>query len=248
MDTDPQDILVLGDSHAVVFEHPLFGQCFPNVTLQPTIVYGATASGMENPNDSKTQAYPLFMRTLAENAAPKVIVTLGEVDTGFVIWHRAVKYQESIHAMMDRALRAYMKLLEEISATRDVLCLSTALPTIRDGTCWGEVANLRKEVTATQRERTALTLVFNHRIQAFCLRRRIDYLMLDPVSLGADGLVREELRNPNPGNHHYEAESYASLIIPRLAAFVARGALSSPTTAAPANAARFADLAKRDVA
>lgn len=222
----PAEVLVLADSHGAVFRHDLFRQHFPDTTLDVRLVHGATASGMENPNSSQTQAYPIFMQALSASPAAKVIVTLGEVDTGFVIWHRAEKYGESVEAMGERAISAYTRLLGEIAATREVLCLSTALPTIRDGNVWGEVANLRKTVTATQLERTELTLWFNRRVQTGCSARGIDYLALDPVSLGLDGLVRPELLNPNPCDHHYDWTRYAELIIPRLGDFLHRPALA----------------------
>jgi hypothetical protein len=40
--------------------------------------------------------------------------------------------------------------------------------------------------------------------------------MLDNESLGSDGLVRKELLNPNPNNHHYNKNRYAVLIIDKL--------------------------------
>jgi hypothetical protein len=224
--TTPVEVLVLADSHGAVFNHDLFKQHFPAVTLDVRLVHGATASGMENPNSSKTQAYPIFMQALAASRAPKVIVTLGEVDTGFVIWHRAAKYRESVDVMAERALTAYTRLLGEIAATREVLCLSTALPTIRDDNVWGEVANLRKTITATQRERTELTLWFNQRVEAWCSARGITYLALDPVSIGLDGLVRPDLLNPNPCDHHYDWTRYAELILPRLGEFLLQPALT----------------------
>ena len=226
MSAAAREILVLADSHGAVFRHDLFKTHFPDITLDVHLVHGATASGMENPNSSKTQAYPIFMAALAASRAPQAVVTLGEVDTGFVIWHRAAKYGESVEAMAERAIAAYTRLLGEIAATRELLCLSTALPTIRDGNVWGEVANLRKTVTATQHERTELTLWFNERVQDWCLAHGVDYLALDGVSLGFDGLVRPELLNPNPCDHHYHWTRYAELIVPRIGEFFHRPLLA----------------------
>jgi hypothetical protein len=177
---------------------------------------------MENPNDSKTQAYPTFMRALATTPARRVIVTLGEVDTGFVIWYRATKYRESVFAMLDRAVTAYTRFLGEVAQRFDVLCMSTALPTIRDGIAWGEVANQRKEVRASQLARTALTLEFNRRMRAWSLDHGVSYLMLDAASLGTDGLVRPELLNSNPSDHHYDPVRYAELIAGDIADFLNR--------------------------
>ena len=142
---------------------------------------------------------------------------LGEVDTGFVIWYRAQKYQESVKAMTDRAINSYAKFLLEVAARFNVLCISTPLPTIQDGNDWGDVANARREVTATQLERTSLTLEFNKKMQSFCRQQNIAYVMLDEVCLGADGLIRKEFLNRHPNDHHYDSDAYSALLIERLA-------------------------------
>jgi hypothetical protein len=210
-----QEILVLGDSHTPIFNHLSFKTAFPEYTFNVVTVIGATASGLENPN-TKTQAYPIFKEALQSSRAGKVIVMLGEVDTGFVIWYRAKKYQESVAAMAVRAVSSYSKFLQEVAALREVICISTPLPTIQDGNDWGEVANARREITTTQLERTALTLQFNRQMQSFCTQQGIRYLMLDDWSLGEDGLVRRELRNPDPKDHHYDPETYSGLLVERL--------------------------------
>jgi len=215
-------LLVLGDSHGEVFRRPLFGTRFPDHAWETVIVPGATASGLENPNDSKTQAYPTFKRALGATAARRVIVSLGEVDTGFVIWYRARKYQEPVFAMLDRAVEAYVRFLGEIAADFDVLCISTPLPTIPDGTAWGEVANLRKEVQASQLARTALTLEFNRRVRLRSAGLGVCYLSLDAACLGLDGLVKPELLNARQSDHHYEPDRYAELIADQLPPFLAR--------------------------
>lgn len=141
---------------------------------------------------------------------------LGEVDTGFVIWYRAHKYQDSVSAMTDKATNSYFHFLQEVSSLHDVVCISTPLPTIQDGNDWGEVANLRKEVTATQLERTDLTIQFNRQIQSLCLQHGISYIMLDNTSLGKNGLVINTLVNNDPNDHHYDPDAYSSLLINHL--------------------------------
>lgn len=211
-----QEILVLGDSHSPVFNHPLFKNTFPDLSFNVVTVIGATASGLENPN-STTQAYPIFRDAVKNSTAKQVIVMLGEVDTGFVIWYRAQKYQESVASMMEKALNCYSNFLLELKEQFDVICISTPLPTIQDNNDWGEVANARREVKASQFERTALTLEFNLTMQKFCENNGICYLMLDNESLGENGIVKAALLNSNPQDHHYDAEVYAALLIEKLA-------------------------------
>lgn len=210
-----REILVLGDSHTPIFNHPSFKEHFPGLIFNVITVIGATASGLENPN-TKTQAYPIFKEALGKSSAGKVIVMLGEVDTGFVIWYRARKYQESVSAMAERAIASYSRFLLEVASRFEVVCISTPLPTIQDNNDWGDVANARREVTATQVERTVLTLQFNRKMQAFCAQHNLGYIMLDDLSLGDGGVIRRELLNRDPSDHHYDPDMYSSLLIERL--------------------------------
>ena len=115
--------------------------------------------------------------------------------------------------MRDRAINSYSKFLLEVSARFHVVCISTPLPTIQDNNDWGDVANARREVKATQLERTALTLEFNQKMQAFCLQQNISYIMLDNMCVSKFGMIRKELVNRNPNDHHYDPDSYSVLLI-----------------------------------
>lgn len=214
-----KEVLILGDSHTPIFNHPAFINHFPAYLFNVVTVIGATASGLENPN-TKTQAYPIFKQALKQSSADKVIIMLGEVDTGFVIWYRAHKYQESVKAMTHKATTSYLNFLLEVSAQFDVVCISTPLPTIQDDNDWGDVANLRKEVTATQIERTALTLHFNRQMQSLCQQHDINYLMLDDVCLGKNRLVINELLNKDTNDHHYNPEFYSNLLLDHLSGYL----------------------------
>ncbi len=207
-----QEILVLGDSHTPIFNHGLFKEKFPDLFFNVLTVIGATASGLENPN-SKTKAYPIFREAINESTAKQVIVMLGEVDTGFVIWYRAQKYQESVAAMMGKAIESYSRFLLELTMSFEVVCISAPLPTIQDGNDWGDVANARREVTASQVKRTALTLDFNRIMQQFCAQNDIRYIMLDALSLGDGGIVKAELLNNDCSDHHYDPEQYSRLLV-----------------------------------
>jgi hypothetical protein len=221
-----KDILVLGDSHAEVFGSASMADAFPDCTFEVIAVGGATVSGLPNPN-AVTHARQRFQAALDATHSRTVIVMLGEVDTGFVIWYRSQKYSASVEAMTQQALRNYQELMLDIAGKFMAICISTPLPTIRDNTEWGEIANLRKEITATQRQRTALTTSFNRAMQAFCIRHNISYLMLDEGSMGADALVRDSLRNSDPSNHHYDDAQYAMLIAQQLRETFTTGSLSS---------------------
>jgi hypothetical protein len=54
-------------------------------------------------------------------------------------------------------------------------------------------------------------------MQEFCQQNNIRYIMLDDASLGDDGIVASHLLNSDPNDHHYDQDSYARLLIERLA-------------------------------
>lgn len=209
-------IVVLGDSHAQVFGHDLFRINFPFIRFDVCSIGGATISGLDNPN-SKTGACERFREKLASIPdGSQIILMLGEVDTGFVIWYRAEKHGEPVEAMLQKAIDNYIAFIEEVAENHKPIVISTPLPTITDDNNWGEVANLRKEVSVSQVERTRLTLRFNEVIKSCCSERNIDYLNLDPKSLGDDGLVTPSLLNDDKLNHHYSAKMHVGLIVPKL--------------------------------
>ncbi|WP_207865498.1 SGNH/GDSL hydrolase family protein [Pseudomonas sp. 58(2021)] len=209
-------VLVLGDSHASVFSSDEMRTLLSEYSFEVISVGGATVSGLKNPN-AVTQAMPQFTAALDATHAKTVIVMLGEVDTGFVIWYRAQKHDSSVEQMLQLALDNYQKLLKDIARTHQVIALSTPLPTIQDEMEWGEVANLRKEVKASLADRTRLTIEFNNRMEEFCRRERFSYLNLDSHSIDASGRLKESLRNPDPSDHHYDPSAHALMIAPCLA-------------------------------
>lgn len=229
----PEHILVLGDSHAGVFRNWRFRVAFPRTRFNLCVVGGATASGLENPN-SKTKAGAQFEAALQNNTPTRIITLLGEVDTGFVIWYRAKKYEQSVDSMLDQALANYARLLASCQARAHTIVLSAPLPTIRDGQNWGEIANLRREVDASLRERTNLTLQFNARLAVIAAQHGCDFVGLDRECLGPDAFVAPAMLNNDPLNHHYRVPSYARLISGKLPhALVARHPRAAASTRSP---------------
>ena len=208
------DVLILGDSHAEVFYEPAFLPAFPKSCFRVVSVGGATASGLENPR-SKTDAYNIFTSALNDEKYDRIVLLLGEVDTGFVIWYRARKYRTSVSEMLQRTVKTYSEFIDKCTGYAETIVISAPLPTIDDASV-GAVAHARREIDASQRERTELTLEFNKRIETFCRSKNIIYINLDNVSLGEDSLVKKELKNSNPADHHYDKRRYAELLISNL--------------------------------
>lgn len=210
-----EEILVIGDSHASVFEYWKFITIFPRKYFNVCSVAGATISGIENPN-SKTKSLPIYMKAL-EKKCSKIIIMLGEVDTGFIIWYQAEKYQASVLAMTKMTFDRYTIFLDKVKKINEnTIVISTPLPTIEDRNDWGEVANLRREVKASQLERTKLTLLFNKLIKEYCDLYKIKFIDLDSKCLGDDGLLKEEFMNKNKFDHHYDKDNYFKLLSEQL--------------------------------
>ncbi|WP_226911360.1 SGNH/GDSL hydrolase family protein [Gallaecimonas mangrovi] len=210
-----QEVLVLGDSHASVFKKELLKKAFPGFFVSTCAVGGATISGLENPN-SKTKALDKFRKALKSARPAYIVLLLGEVDTGFVIWYRAEKYQAPVAEMLEKAVNNYQAFIAEVAALAPVICISTPMPTIRDDNDWGEIANIRNDINATQQQRTALTLAFNKQMASYCQQQGHHYLWLDNESLGPDGLVAPYLLNKDPCDHHYDDATYSGLLIKHL--------------------------------
>lgn len=96
------------------------------------IVPGATAVGLRNPN-SITDALNIF-RCVVEKSSKSsyVLIHLGEVDCGFVIWWRAKRYGESIQKQVKESLIVYQDFIRELSSIGyEKICIAGAsLPTI----------------------------------------------------------------------------------------------------------------------
>lgn len=205
-------LLLLGDSHIRYFQFAaelhLLGERL--VTVAP--VDGATAVGLRNPK-SASQALVAFREAL-QSAAPDsiVIVQLGEVDCGFVIWYRAQKYGESVEQQMRESIDAYFEFIDDARARgfERIIITGATLPTIRDGQDWGEVADARREVAVALKQRTLLTLSYNLELERGAEARGLPYCDISDELLDfARGEIKEEFRHPDPLDHHLHYERAA---------------------------------------
>lgn len=210
-----KSVYVFGDSHVEIFIHmnKIF---FHNIKkFEVTLVGGATAQGMRNPN-SKTNALEIFRNNInrIKNKKSKLFFQLGEVDTGFVIWYRAKKFNESVEIQMSNSVIAYVEFLKEIQhkGFKNIFVISAPLPTIDDGQIWGEVANARKEITATKKERTDLTLKYNKILEQEMNKINVSFISLDNELLDKNTrLIKDEFKNKDVNNHHLDIDKYAKI-------------------------------------
>ncbi|WP_345546126.1 hypothetical protein [Microbacterium jejuense] len=203
--TTAPSLLYLGDSHVRYFaKAAAFDLLHPYVT-DGIEVGGATAVGMRNPN-SKTDAIGRFRKWVVDKDRDSVVVVhLGEVDCGYVIWYRADRYDEPVEIQMRESIGAYFEFVDELRQhgfTRIIITGAT-LPTITDDDQLGEVVVARSSIAATMAERTALTLEYNRLLAQGAVARGLAFVdiaedVLDPTT----GVVHTKMRNPNPADHH----------------------------------------------
>lgn len=203
----PTILHFLGDSHVRPVKWAIDAGLFAPFTCLLEEVGGATAVGLRHPT-SKTQALALFRDRLLPFDGDRVpVFQLGEVDCGFLIWSRAQRFGESVSMQLEASLAAYQAFLREVrdNGHHRLIVSSATLPTIRDGQLDGEIALLRREVTASQRERTDLTLEYNGRLSAFCAHEGMAFADLTTALLDPETrLLHERFRHPDPHDHHLD--------------------------------------------
>jgi hypothetical protein len=208
-------VTVLGDSHSRVFYSIRKRRLVPHTWFDIVDVAGATALGLANPN-SKTNALQRFRGALRTVPCErKTLVMLGEVDCGFLIWHRSAAKGTSVDQEFELSQQHYQAFLAELLASgRDRLgVVSAILPTVDDYATWEGMSNQRKSVRAGLEERTALTLAYNAELKAWVADHGCAYLDLDGAVLDRGiGTVGDEFRNPDPLDHHLARGPLAELL------------------------------------
>lgn len=173
---------IVGDSHVEAFRQAddlnlLRCRC------ETTIVGGATAVGLRNPN-SLTDALRIFRTALLPpRSGVTPAIHLGEVDCGFVIWYRAKAHSKSIDTQVEQSIAAYFAFVDELTRAGypTVVITGASMPTIRDGENFSQVANLRREVTASLLERTSLTIDYNRLLAVEAEKRGLPFVDIGPA-------------------------------------------------------------------
>jgi hypothetical protein len=203
----------LGDSHMRVFNRVQIPGVWPRVV----VVRGATASGIRNPQ-SQTEALRTF-REVMRRVRPwqHVVVGLGEVDCGFLIWHRAQARGRTVEDLLSEALDRYVEFLVEVRdlPARSVTVVSAPLPTIVDyaAAFKNRDAHMRSSIDADIDDRIELTLEFNRRLTERCAEIGVRFVDFSDQQLDVDtGRIREELVDRTSHDHHLNEGPYAAMI------------------------------------
>ena len=188
------NILVCGDSHSLVFEYSNDKQNTFNFHL--CYVGGATAQGLVNPN-SNTNALPIFAKKISENNLfDKILIVLGEVDCGFVIWVRSKRYNISIDEQIETCIHNLFNFIENVIIHKgyeksNIILAGAVLPTIKDNTDKKYLYGARSEVDVSQYDRTQKTLEYNLKLQNKCKIYGYKYIEITPTILGENGIVKD---------------------------------------------------------
>lgn len=225
MTAEPLPLYYLGDSHIRYLKKAAkIGILAPH-EVSGVEVGGATAVGMRNPN-AKTNALGRYREWITDKPREAIVVFhLGEVDCGYVIWYRAEKYDEPVEVQMMHSVEAYFEFIDELRdmGFHRIIITGATLPTITDDDQIGEVVIKRSAITATQKQRTELTLRYNEELRGRAEQRGLPYIdiaadVLDPQT----GVVDDRLRHPNPENHHMNGNLAAPFWARRLHAAIAQ--------------------------
>lgn len=199
-------ILVLGDSHSNVF----------NLSKKDFLVEfigGATAQGSVNPN-SKTNSLNIFtekLKTLDLSKISNVIIMLGEVDCGFVIWYRHKKHNISINEQLNLSIKNLFDFVDNIILkyfqADKIIIAGSVLPCIKDNTDKKFLCGLRSEVDATIEERTKLTLKYNDILKETTLEKGFNYIDITKYIINEKTkLIDEYYLSDDPYDHHLNSK------------------------------------------
>lgn len=209
MNINKKNILVLGDSHIKVFRYANFKQNKYNFIIGE--VPGATAQGMTNPN-SQTNALKIFTNWINNNQKfDKVIIMLGEVDCGFLIWIRSKKYNISVEEQIKLSSNNLYKFIYNILLkkynNKDIIILGSVLPTILDNTNKKFLNGLRSEVDISIKKRTETTLEYNLKLKKISKIIGCHYIDITEYIYDNDTkIINKKYLNSNPYDHHLDDE------------------------------------------
>lgn len=211
-------LVAMGDSHIGVFDTISHRQ--PLWDLEICKVVGATAQGVVNPN-SKTDSMAIFSDMIYKIQEPSkkfLLLNLGEVDCGFVIWYRAQKYNQSIQDQLNRSVTNYFRFIDSVVRNKfspeQILIASVIPPTIEDNADPQYLAGARSEVYAGIVERTKLTAEYNEVLKSKCINEGFRYVdVFRRLISKKTGIIDPYFKHENPSNHHLSSRRSSDIWI-----------------------------------
>lgn len=209
---DAKYIKVIGDSHTSIFDGYQGDEFF----FKQVRVHGATARGSANLK-TKTNSLELFREGLKGKKADKIIIGLGEVDCGYVIWWQNKFKQKSIEDALNESIDGMFNFIENevspIYKANEIILMSVIPPVIEDNTNSKFLEGRRSEVNPSLDERLALTNVWNSKLANRCKELGYYCINMNTKLLDENNRVKKEYRNPNEWNHHLWESSTISVFL-----------------------------------
>lgn len=213
-------VLFFGDSHTryciskgadIVQEELDFTTC---------VVDGATAQGAVNPH-SKTKALSIYRATLKKRINQGFDyfgIMLGEVDCGFVMWHRAKKYKKTISSQIDFAVKNLETFLEEAVeknfTKKQIVVVGATLPTIQDNSDIKILKGARGAVKASLSQRINCTFRYNDKLKKMAESNGYRYFDVTEETLDKpNNRVHPRFLNSNPHDHHFDGKAVAQIFV-----------------------------------
>ncbi len=212
----PRRVLVIGDSHMRVFEHPLLRLALPQLRFDVRYVPGASAIGLLNEN-SKTRSGSIFREKLESATYDHVVISLGEVDVSSALWLNAEYHGLDVQNLFLRALWTYKTFILRHCPLARTVVLGASLPTVEKyekGV--DDDHDIRSTVRADWRQRIELARAFNDDMAEWCAKHGIPHLDTASAVLDDNGLVRAGWRVRRRKDHHYARLPFALWLVKNL--------------------------------
>lgn len=216
------DILVFGDSHTEIFEYCNTKQSFYNFNVCKVV--GASAQGVLK-GHSKTNAYNIYMKKIQNTTKnyDKILIMLGEVDCGFVVYLRSKKYNISIQEQIDNCIHNLFGMIKQILnkypyyTNKDIIVCGVIIPTISDNADKKFMNLGRRQITESQFERTKLTIEYNNKLKNICQKNNYHYIEITPVIIDHENkILNKYFLRSNTSDHHLDNEKTYKLWINQL--------------------------------
>lgn len=209
-------LLVLGDSHALIFrDRPLrsaLRTCGYVVDL--VTVGGATVYGLSNPN-SATNALERYRRHLLNiDERTDVLVMMGEVDCGFLAWYKVENgggSQEAVVAEIQRRFREFVLSVRDLGP-RQVFLARIPQQTIDSYDTWRGLNGQRRSVSASLQQRTELTALMNRWLSGFEAEEGFRFVDYSDTSEVDEASILPLLRPIDGSDHHYWPPGFSAII------------------------------------
>ena len=156
------------------------------------------------------------LNNIKHNDFNYIIINLGEVDCGFVIWYRKNKYNIGIEDQLKITtdnLFNFIKLeILPYFESSKIIINGSVLPTIKDNTDKNYLTGARSEITASQIDRTALTIKYNNILKNYSLINGYNYMDITNYILDNEtNVVNTIFLNKNIFDYHLDNENTYNL-------------------------------------